>query len=732
MSSEESTMSAASPQHHETSKLLNLVMEDGGLNALRPAKALALLPESESVQIAATEAHNIQTFLSQVTEDGGLATLRSINDISSIAWLQDPTIRQATADALRSGLAQEFLDPFAPVAARRQAVSECLRAAVMEARQFGLPLGRVPGDTESFEQLFAATLGWGPAQRYLDDPRVNEVKIVGTTIRVQEAGKPFVTVREQFASEDEVVSRAQLLSSLLGVPLDASKPQVTLPLSHGTRMHVSIAPRTRNGALVCIRRGRTVAWTIDDLLVRGSLDEATADLLHLFCRAQCSMLIIGRTGSGKTALLEALANSWPGDPHIITIEDYTMEIGIKPGITWTRELVDTHLDPLAFGHVAREALRQTPDLVLPGETRANEAGAILSLVLSDHPVITTIHARSGSDGIERFASCATLPSSYMYEGRRADALRDAASGFDVVIKIDFWAESGRRVITEIGLTDGLHETASGLMPKVIPLVNLEVGADGKIFWHNHAKAAQDNLVWHDGNHRTPEQLHEKLERARLVRATRPTAPTLDIISSALQRAEALLASGQPQRALEPLKDGWKQRHDGKLLQMAQRVLVSLPELHQSAAAKTATIIGQLDHLFAQRQWEDGIALLTVTLDDIVQAAAHIPAGGWERYEQRLVEARSMYHLATDLLALARQDIDGDRPRQALAHLAQVDTTSLEAGLLLAFEETRVAALEALVARGDAAPQALASARARRDSIAQASALAVVPQSGDSV
>jgi hypothetical protein len=62
----------------------------------------------------------------------------------------------------------------------------------------------VPTDDETLIALFAATLGWGPAQRYLDDPRVNEVKIIGKRIRVQEAGKPFVTAPEAFATFPEI------------------------------------------------------------------------------------------------------------------------------------------------------------------------------------------------------------------------------------------------------------------------------------------------------------------------------------------------------------------------------------------------------------------------------------------------------------------------------------------------------------------------------------------------
>jgi len=294
----------------------------------------------------------------------------------------DAAVLQAARDALTAAFRErpQFLDPFAPAAERNAEVLMVLRAAIQEARQRGGPLARVPNDHETLIQLFAQTLGWGPAQRYLDDERVNEVKIVGRRIRVQEAGQPFVTVGEAFHSADEVQSRAVLLASVLGVRLDAETPQATLPVAHGTRMHVSIPPRTVDGALVCIRRGRREAWDLDDVLRRGTLDAGVAELLTLLSRARCSMLIAGRTGSGKTGLLEALANSWPGDPHTVTIEDHTMEIGIRRADAWTRELVDTQRDPLAFRRVAREALRQTPDLLLPGEIRGNEAGAILALV----------------------------------------------------------------------------------------------------------------------------------------------------------------------------------------------------------------------------------------------------------------------------------------------------------------------------------------------------------------
>ena len=41
-------------------------------------------------------------------------------------------------------------------------------------------------------------------------------------------------------------------------------------------------------------------------------------------------------------------------------------------------------------------------------------------------MISTLHARSCQETIERFAACAALPGAYMYEGRRDDAFRHAS------------------------------------------------------------------------------------------------------------------------------------------------------------------------------------------------------------------------------------------------------------------------------------------------------------------
>jgi Flp pilus assembly CpaF family ATPase len=575
---------------------------------------------------------------------------------ASERW-RTPAVTQAALDVLRDRLPAEMLDPFAPADARGRVVRAVLREAIAGDRQRGGPLASVPGDDgDVLLQLFADTLGWGPAQSYVDDTRVQEVQIINGTIRVQEAGAAFVTVPEHFGSAAEVRQRAQLLADRLDVKLDAANPQATLPLAHGTRMHVSIAPIiANNGVLVCIRRGRTTAWDLGDVLARRSLDEPVLELLELLCRARCSFLVAGHTGSGKTGLLEALANSWPGDPHILSVEDHTMEIVVRRTQSWTRELVDTKKNKAAFGDAAREALRQTPNLVLPGETRGMEAGAILSLVTSDHPVITTIHARTCADAALRFARCATLPNSYMYEGRFEDALSDVCGGFDVAIKIEHWEALGRRVITEVALLNGVERTTTGLRPITVPLVTLEVDEEsGDLSWRCLARpSGKGMLEWVDGVERTPEPLREKLVRARALAVAR-NATSLTVIAQAVARAEQLLLSGENERAMATVMQAWGQRRDDRLPQIGQRVLAQDPQRFAAPRQAARAARAHVEALMASREW----ALATAALDALLATPSHavmaVPAEGWGSMERQIADGQARVIAAERAL----RDADG--------------------------------------------------------------------------
>ncbi len=651
-----------------------------------------------------------------VIEDGGLAALRPVPARERRPEpINDPNILQVVRDALRDRISAELLDPVAPAATRNPEVLRVLRTEIGAQIERGYgPLRDLPTDEGSLLRLFQDALGWGPAQPYLDDERVQEVKIIGDVIMVQEEGGDFTIAPERFANPREALDRALLLAARLNVPLDRSRPQDTLPLAHGTRMHVTIPPCTpEDTALICIRRGRRYAWSLDDVLRRDACSLAVGALLRLLVRARCSFLIAGETGSGKTALLEAIINSWPGEPHVITIEDNTLEINVRHR-AWTRELVQTTVERGAFGRAAREVLRQTPSLVAPGETRAEEAGAILAVAVSGHAVVTTIHARSAARAVQRFADCAAMPGAYIYEGRRDNALEDFCDNFHVVIHLEKTA--GRRYISEVALLDGAEAGGERPRPRLIELAHAEV-AGHDLTWRVAARVEGETLVW-DGPERTPAALRRRLELLRLQTPTPVAATSQVAVEISVARADTATSAGETGQALAILERAWRDRRDERLVAAAQRAIQIDLSLAQRLGGQARATESAVREALAARNWPEARAAYATLAASLPLFAAHTPPGGWAALEALIAAGEENDRVAVERVAQARTALERSRPHDAADLLASFDPGRLSPPVALDLLQTRRKALLALQASGEVGAAALAPVEATISALEQ--------------
>jgi Flp pilus assembly CpaF family ATPase len=644
-----------------------------------------------------------------VIEDGGLAALGPTLVRPEMRSVHaDPSILQAVREALRDSLAAELLDPVAPAATRDPEVLRSLRAEIgaQVERGYG-PLRTVPTDEAALLRLFQDALGWGPAQPYLDDERVQEVKIIGDQIMVQEDGADFTLVPERFSDPREPLDRAMLLAARLNVPLDRSRPQDTLPLAHGTRVHVTIPPCTPEGTgLICIRRGRRRAWTLDDVLGRQSCSPAVSDLLRLLVRAGCSFLIAGETGCGKTALLEALVNSWPGEPHVVTIEDNTLEINVRHR-AWTRELVQTAVERGAFGRAAREVLRQTPSLVAPGETRAEEAGAILAVAVSGHAVVTTIHARSATRAVQRLADCAAMPGAYLYEGRRDHALEDICDNFHVAIHLE--KVGGRRYISEVLLLDGVTDEGERSRPRAVRLAWAEV-AGGEMSWQTAAHAQGDRLAW-PGEDRTPEALARRLRLLGMRADVRAAATTRGAVDEAVARAATATRAGDSAQALAILRRAWRDRRDERLAAAARQALELDNEQGEALVAAGRRAEAAVAEALRGRRWGVAGAAHEAAVGDVALVAAHTPSGGWGALAEAVATGLARDRRATEGVERALAALAQGRARDAVDILAPFEPVGLSSDVVRAALGARRTALLALLAAGEVGRDALAPVEA---------------------
>ncbi len=114
------------------------------------------------------------------------------------------------------------------------------------------------------------------------------------------------------------------------------------------------------------------------------------------------IIVSGPTGSGKSTTLAAMID-YLNKTHyrrVITVEDPVEYVYTSDKCTITqRELGD---DTLSFAQALKHVLRQDPDVILIGEIRDLEtASAVLTLAETGHLVLSTGHAPSTSQAIER-------------------------------------------------------------------------------------------------------------------------------------------------------------------------------------------------------------------------------------------------------------------------------------------------------------------------------------------
>lgn len=102
-------------------------------------------------------------------------------------------------------------------------------------------------------------------------------------------------------------------------------------LEDGARVAAMFPPCAIAGPALTARKF-THRYTLEDLVAVGTLSEATGNAFRTAAEARQNILISGGTGTGKTTLLNAIAQTIPREDRIVLIEE-TSEILIdKPNL----------------------------------------------------------------------------------------------------------------------------------------------------------------------------------------------------------------------------------------------------------------------------------------------------------------------------------------------------------------------------------------------------------------
>lgn len=169
---------------------------------------------------------------------------------------------------------------------------------------------------------------------------------------------------------------------------------VALELKSGERFRVNVF-RQRYSSGMVIRLIKSAIPTIEGL----GLPQVYKDLIM---KKRGLILMVGASGAGKSTSMAAMLGyrNKHGEGHIISIEDPIEFVHEHQKCIFTQREIG--VDTYSYGIALKNALRQSPDVLVIGEIRDKETleNAIL-FCETGHLVIATLHANNSNQAIER-------------------------------------------------------------------------------------------------------------------------------------------------------------------------------------------------------------------------------------------------------------------------------------------------------------------------------------------
>ncbi len=240
------------------------------------------------------------------------------------------------------------------------------------------------------------------------DPEISEIMINSPSDIFIEKQGAMEKVQGVTIPTDHLRVAVQNIARSLGDDISEEKPILDSRLPDGSRLAAVLPPCSIHGITLTIRKFNTRSFTIQDLIRIGTITEEMAEYLHGAIVNRKNILISGGTGTGKTTLLNILADFIPDEDRLLIIED-TAEIHIrKPNLVRfeARRQQGPKIPAVTIRDLLKASLRHRPERIILGEIRGEEAFDLLQALNTGHSgSLSTIHANSASQALSRLASC---------------------------------------------------------------------------------------------------------------------------------------------------------------------------------------------------------------------------------------------------------------------------------------------------------------------------------------
>ena len=251
--------------------------------------------------------------------------------------------------------------------------------------------------------------GLGPLEALLRDPLVTDVMVNRPDeVWVERDGRLELT-GVRFADAEAVRTAVLRVVGPLGLRLDRSRPYVDARLPDGSRLHALIPPLSGDAPVVTVRRFASVSHDWDDLAASGAVPPEAAVILREAVAARRTVVCCGRTGTGKTTLLNLLLSEVGADERVVVIEDAPELRPQCPHVVRleTRAANAEGAGEITIRDLVRQSLRMRPDRIVVGEVRGVEIADVLQALATGHEgCMTTVHAKAADEALIRLEGMA--------------------------------------------------------------------------------------------------------------------------------------------------------------------------------------------------------------------------------------------------------------------------------------------------------------------------------------
>ena len=194
----------------------------------------------------------------------------------------------------------------------------------------------------------------------------------------------------------------------VGKEITLLNPLMDAHLKTGDRVNATLSPISSKGNTLTIRKFAAKPWTISDFIREKTISYEGAAFLWTAVQNELSIIVSGGTASGKTSMLNAIANFFPSNQRIISIED-TRELMLPKLLHWVP--METRLsNPEGKGGIEMldlivNSLRMRPDRIVVGEIRRKkEAETLFEAMHTGHSVYATVHANNAEETVNRLTN----------------------------------------------------------------------------------------------------------------------------------------------------------------------------------------------------------------------------------------------------------------------------------------------------------------------------------------